>query len=367
MLETFICSQNTNKYFEKDYLDNKDNLITFELEKLSEFVKTDEIILNLESLKKFQDMIRRKMLFLISKKQHELKIHINKVLVLQVYLKKILSLFVSCRSSFDTIHIKLTNWCIKILYFYKKHALLLQLINTIIRIKDLYSMETDLQSILLKEDFPQAISCLTICKNNSYKLKLYRCIIIIYKNLEDVLEQIEERLDYSLMKMCTNFEFKNYSKIQTAYKILNKSTVAIDQLQMHFVATIHNVSINAVAEYSTNKSSNLYCDLCKFVPSSSFIQCLMKLCGSLLNVVKSYYSIHELYNHNQVTCKCWEIIDESMINNEYISNKMNKGLLKISNEIENKVITFFEECQLEMLPFEDISKGFTGIKRYYDC
>ncbi|XP_014225221.1 syndetin [Trichogramma pretiosum] len=53
-----------------------------------------------------------------------------------------------------------------------------------------------------------------------------------------------------------------------------------------------------------------------------------------------------------------------MITNEYISNKMNKGLLKVSNEIENKVITFLEECQLEMLQFEDILKGFTGIKRF---
>lgn len=50
--------------------------------------------------------------------------------------------------------------------------------------------------------------------------------------------------------MCYYFDSNRYNKLQSAYKLLGKTQIAVDHLHMHYISAIYNTSINIVHVYA---------------------------------------------------------------------------------------------------------------------
>nr|CAD7268018.1 unnamed protein product [Timema shepardi] len=56
-------------------------------------------------------------------------------------------------------------------------------------------------------------------------------------------------LDLGRFEVCKHFDADHYSKVHSAYKLLGKMQMAMDQMHMHFASAIHNSAFNVVHGY----------------------------------------------------------------------------------------------------------------------
>jgi hypothetical protein len=87
--------------------------------------------------------------------------------------------------------------------------------------------------------------------------------------LQDTLDFIEESIDVTLAKLCSNFNSHIYQRLLNAYRLLGKSLTFMDQLQMHFVNVVQTRTLDILLKTirTTKNDQNLssYIDLCKVI------------------------------------------------------------------------------------------------------
>jgi hypothetical protein len=120
--------------------------------------------------------------------------------------------------------------------------------------------------------------------------------------LQDTLDMTEEKLDVALSKVCVDFNAMMYSRLHTAYRLLGKTQMSMDQLHMHLTSAVHITAWNVVyghamlslpADSHVDLSKKPYPDLCENMESSSILPCLVDLCRALWNIMNSYRQIVE--------------------------------------------------------------------------
>lgn len=184
---------------------------------------------------------------------------------------------------------------------------------------------------------------------------------------------IEEQLDVALSKTCSNFDVVHYEKVQKAYKLLNKTQTAMDQLHMHFTSAIHNTAFTIVLGYvelcSGSSDSNFqkrqYTDLCKNVTQDSFTPCLIDLCKALWEVMKSYFKTmqwHETHDIN-VEDKNNESEESEEFNKKYIKQKLDHGLTRIWMDVQQKVKLFVLGTDLSHFKLDEFIRVLDIIHR----
>ena len=93
--------------------------------------------------------------------------------------------------------------------------------------------------------------------------------------LQDTLDFIEESIDETLAKLCSNFNPHTYQRLLNAYRLRGKSLTFMDQLQMHFVNVVQTRTMEIVLRMigTTKKDPTLssYADLCKVSHNSMSI------------------------------------------------------------------------------------------------
>ncbi|XP_014216475.1 syndetin [Copidosoma floridanum] len=182
----------------------------------------------------------------------------------------------------------------------------------------------------------------------------YADITALHINITDVFDLVEESLDSSLSKMCVDFNFDKYTDIQHAYNFLGKSQSAINQLHMHFTATINTVSFNCVKKYSNVDKQREYQHVCKTVSIDNFMVCLMTLCKSLLKILKSYFLIFKWHKSVDVPSFSKDAKNSLISNENDIFNKFQNDIRKIFLDIENKIIIFIDVFDFISFEFEKL-------------
>jgi hypothetical protein len=226
-----------------------------------------------------------------------------------------------------------------------------------------YQTKGKLQQFLNEGNYPKVISLISECQKSTVIYNKYHCVISLYSNLSDILEQVEENLDLSLSKICTNFDVTNYSSIQSAYNFLGKSQTAMDQLHMHFTAAVHNAAFTSTLRFSQDNKNQQYNYICKSILLSNFLPCLTELCKSLLIILQSYYLILKWHNE-----KCIQTNGNKLViinkDQQYILDKLENGIIKVFNEVENKIIVYLDEFDFITLKFEEFIQTLSIIDRY---
>lgn len=189
---------------------------------------------------------------------------------------------------------------------YKERQTLARILESLTSINALRKSISEIRSLIdSQEDFPKAIQ---MCKDGISLLasfKRYQCVNELGHKLNDTIELIGEQVDTVLSSMCLAYNPVTYSKLQEAYRLMDRCEVAVDQLLMHFCSAInsqaHNIvirHISQVASPSNTEDKQLplslkrdFQELCKMLSSTQYLDCLLDLCTTFWFIMLNYKRI----------------------------------------------------------------------------
>lgn len=171
------------------------------------------------------------------------------------------------RSYLSCARKNLTTTNLQILAMYKKREAMQEILRTLYKLKKLKSTEIQLQKLLDTHNYSGAIALLLECKRLAKENSQYVCVAALAQKLQDTLIMTELQLDTVLAQIPHSFDVKSYSNLQDAYRLLDKSVTAIDQLHMHFISAIHTMAFTVLKEFvergADEKQKYLFEELCE--------------------------------------------------------------------------------------------------------
>ncbi|XP_059223525.1 syndetin [Stomoxys calcitrans] len=256
----------------------------------------------------------------------------------------------------------LTTTSLEILASYRKREILKELLSTLQAIKKLKSTDVEVQKLLSECNYSAAISLLLNCKDSAAEYNHLHCVESLNKKLQETLLLTEFQLDTVLNEMILNFDMRKYSKLQEAYKLLNKSLIAMDQLHINFISAIHS-SVNSVLRGYNDPNADeniklLYEQLCDQVEADKYIPCLISLCKTVWTILSSYYQI--VIWHQNYKLYPLDMPDSP---DNYIQEKLRKGQSRIWNDILTKICTFLQSSKLNALKYDQFIQVLSVIQR----
>lgn len=367
-------------YFRDDSFDSS----KYELEKIPDLL--DQIQLSTidedrNRLRRQLQAVTKKMSDVILENQASYSKELRRVTELQECLE---NASIICRDGRSELHTSMQGFTVASLGIMAKHKKKLQLLNllkSLHTIKTLQRTDIRLREMLEEEDYPGAIQLCLECQSAVVTFRHYSCISELSSKLQDTLEMIEEQLDKALAKTCTDFDIKHYEKLQAAYRLLGKTETAMDQLHMHFTSSIHNIAFQIVLGYvqlvtgSTDSrfQKMQFKDLCSHVDLETYIPCLADLCKALWEVMKSYYKTmdwHQKQSMIDENTSSEEADGEdsigSSINMLYIKQKLEHGLTRIWQDVQQKVKLYLQATDLSSVKYDDFIYVLDLVNRLID-
>ncbi|XP_038044483.1 syndetin-like [Patiria miniata] len=358
---------------EKDYFNDEDfDGSEFELLKMPELEKIElgKLTADRDRLRRQRQAVSKKVSDVVLENQSSYSRELQRVTDLQASLQTANIICTNGRRQLAMAKQGFTVASLSILANYRRRQQLLSLMKSLHTIKTLQQTDIRLREMLEEEDYPGAIQLCLECQKAASTFRHYKCITELSSKLQDTLEMIEEQLDQALAKTCINFDVKHYEKVQTAYTLLGKTQTAMDQLHMHFTSAIHNSAFTIVVGYvelmsgseDTNFQKMQYKDLCSHVTTDTYIPCLVDLCKALWEVMKSYYKTIEWHEANEdpISPMAKEQIEEAVgtdmeasFNRRYIKTKLEHGLTRIWQDVQQKVKIFLLGTDLSNFKYDD--------------
>ncbi|XP_062523223.1 syndetin-like [Corticium candelabrum] len=185
-----------------------------------------------------------------------------------------------------------TDGGISILAKHRKRQKILSVLQSLRTIKTLQQTDVRLREFLEEENYPAAVQLCLECQQAASTFKEYTCVSELSSKLQETQQQIEIELDDALAKNCLHFNVHHYEKVQTAFRLLEKTQHAMDQVHYHFTMAVHNRSFQVVLKYAERSAGNedvhlpklLYNDVCQRLDHNQFTPDLLnsaELCGRL--------------------------------------------------------------------------------------
>lgn len=363
------------------YSDEAFDASEFILQKLPDVLDLNEIHADRQHLRRQLGVVSKKVFDLIVEKQSSYMRELQTVHELLMGLKEAIEICSHGRYKLGVAKQYASIDSLEILARHRRKNKLIGLMKSLRTIKTLQETDIRLRELLEEEDYAGAIQLTLECQKAAVTFRHFTCISELSSKLQDTLVMIEEQLDVGLSKVCNGFERTHYEKVQAAYKLLGKTQIAMDQLHMHFTNAIHNIAFEVVfafvdhhpAENDRTAYKRQYVDLCKSVDTSYFTQCLFSLCKALWKVMHSYYRILNWHEENE-----GDIVEkgtstssgssgplglEANFNRIYIRQKLEHGLGRIWQDIQQRVKTYLLATDLANFKFDDFIRVLDVVKR----
>ncbi|XP_031566777.1 syndetin-like [Actinia tenebrosa] len=346
-----------------------------------ELKKATEKELVLEDVEEYRNTLRQQ-LQSVSKKLYTkvLENHsayvqeLQRVMELQEALQNASSICDRGRRHLDKARRGVSVGGLGILAKHRKKQHLITLLDSLRTIKTLQRTDVRLKEMLEEEDYPGAITLCLECEKAARAFKHYECISELSSNLQETLIDIEKQLDLALVRICNNFDPAYYERLQTAYRYLGKTQISMDQLIIHFMNHINQVSFSVILDHVEDDPPEYvaedglqhvhFGELCKKVQTQHFTPCLMGLCKVLWSVMLNYHKVirwHEQYDpamhvtESDVTDgnKDDEKTAEATYNRNYIRQKLDHGLNRIWKEVQERIKTHLLGTDLSYFKYDD--------------
>ncbi|KXJ15287.1 syndetin isoform X2 [Exaiptasia diaphana] len=346
-----------------------------------ELKKTTEKDLVLEDVEEYRNTLRQQ-LQSVSKKLYTkvLENHsayvqeLQRVMELQESLQNASSICERGRRHLDKARRGVSVGGLGILAKHRKKQHLISLLDSLRTIKTLQRTDVRLKEMLEEEDYPGAITLCLECEKAARAFKHYQCISELSSNLQETLIDIEKQLDIALVRICNEFDPAYYERLQTGYRYLGKTQISMDQLIIHFMNHINQVSFSALLDHVEDDNSEYIADdglqhvhfgeLCKKVTVEHYTPCLLDLCKALWEVMLNYHKVicwHEQYDpamHVSTSEASNENKDdektaEATYNRNYIRQKLDHGLNRIWKEVQERIKTHLLSTDLSYFKYDD--------------
>ncbi|XP_060534233.1 syndetin [Cylas formicarius] len=332
------------------------DICRFELSKLPETLECDQIQQDFNNLKQQHQVVSKKVLQLILEHQQSCSEEFNRV---REILEQVGDTLELCRDTRKHLSVagKQFSSSLGILANYRKRKLAQILLNNLNMIKNLYSFDKRCQQMLADEDYGGAILELKRCQKIAVQYRHFSCVAALTYKLQETLEFTDTQLDRILAQMCYNFDKDRYTKLQTAYNLLEKSQVSmIDNIHVHYITAIYDSSFNTVNSYVPSAElldladgKNLYKILCQSVTQDLFISCLIDLCKILFKIVLSYHQLIKWHYDQENDRHIEGAIDVELDTSRH---KLDINVVKIWDDVQRKVSGLLLNADLASYKFD---------------
>ncbi|KAH8253234.1 hypothetical protein KR032_004363 [Drosophila birchii] len=266
------------------------------------------------------------------------------------------------RSYLNFARTNLTTTSLEILASYRKREVLKEVLDTLVAIKKLRTTDVEVQKLLADHNYSAAIALLLQCKSSAEAYMQFNCVQSLSKKLQETMLLMEFQLDTVLNEMVLGFDGRKYAKLQEAYKLANKSLMAMDQLHINYISAIHS-SVNAVLRgYSDpgqdDQAKPLYEQLCEQLSVEKLLPCLISLCKTFWTILASYYQVVMWHNNYKLYGQ-----DEEDSPDVYIQQKLKKGQSRVWNDILTKVCLFLQAAKLKTLKYDQFIQVLSVVQR----
>lgn len=344
----------------------------YELKKLDNLTDIPKLQSELEQLKRQHTVVSSHVLQMILEKQSSCQEEFNRIVEVQEEVNNLLKGVINGRRNLSIATQHFTSASLGILANYRKRTLIKQLLKSLHTIKTLHKTESRMPQLLNLGDFPEAISLLLDCQGIAAMHKQFSCVTGLCGKLQDTLVMTEEHLDVALAKICYGFDEAIYKKLQSAYALLEKTQIAMDQLHMHFTSAVHSTASNVVnffikekntsnvdfsQFYQINVNSDSYInktefpELCKGISEESFIPCLLLLCKSLWCIILSYNQVVLWHQNNPFSSEGSYL--EGCNNEQTMKQKLSLGLARLWHDVQMRVSALVLAGNLSNYKFDD--------------
>lgn len=344
----------------------------YELKKHENLIDVSKIQAELEQLKRQHLVVSNHVLQMILEKQSACQDEFNRIVEIQEQVRDLIRKIKEGRDDLGIATQHFTTASLGILANYRKRTIVQLLLRSLNSIRTLHKTESQMPKLLQTGDFPGAIALLLECLTVAGSYNHFTCIEGLRGKLQDTLEMTEEHLDVTLAKICYGFDETIYKKLQSAYYVLGKTQIAMDQLHMHFTSAVHSTASKVVESFISQKDSPTkvtvsqlnqgnsddnylsnfeFSALCKEVSEDNFIPCLLKLCKSLWCIILSYNHVVTWHQNNPINNGGTHF--EVCFNEQTMKQKLNSGLNRLWHDIQSRVSSFVLAGNLANYKFDD--------------
>jgi syndetin len=322
------------------------------------------------SLKSQHKVISKKVLQLILDKRNECNSEFQNINETERIIQESVWVCQKARSYLNFAKKNLTTSSLEILAAYKKRQTLVDVLEILKFFQELKSTNQRIQDMLHVGNYSEAIEILLANKNQSEKYSEFTCTESLKQKLQETLDVTEVSLDNALNGITQEkFNPKLYENLINGYKLLGKTHLAMDQLQMNFISAIHTTAFNVLKENLIMDQSQklLFEQMCENLSLECVVPCLAQLCKSFWNILVCYYQVklwhqnYKLYKSNQPESSNEQ--QDDLLNDDYIHEKLLKGQLRIWNDIQAKMCIFISSTKLSQLKHENFIQVLSIIQR----
>ncbi|XP_035919276.1 syndetin [Anopheles stephensi] len=375
--QTAASDQEVLESTEAIYFDTGSNTGLHELRKLSEtgqLLDCGTIEQSMGVLRRQHRVISKKVLQLILEQRTACDAEFQRIRETERLLRETVAMCRTARLKLDTSKLLLTTTNLEILAAYKKRQTLVNLLRTLNALKSMRSIDQRLQRRLTDADYGGAIAILLENKNLSQRFHAYRCVESLSHKLQDTLLLTEVQLESVLGEMPSEFEPARYQKLQEAYQLLGKQLIAMDQLHMNFVSSVHTAAFTVLRQHmevSVEESKKLtYEQMCECVPMDRYVHCLTALCRAFWKILVSYHQIR-CWHQNRSLCEKAPVEDgetaadrsSASFQQEYIRQKLESGQFRLWNDIQAKICVFIGTGRLYALKYDQFVQILAIVQR----
>ncbi|KAH8395387.1 hypothetical protein KR222_009619 [Zaprionus bogoriensis] len=275
------------------------------------------------------------------------------------------------RSYLNYARTNLTTNSLEILASYRKREVLKEVLDTLLDIKKLRTTDEELQKLLADSNYSAAIALVLKCQSSVAEYMQYECVQSLHQKLQETKLLMEYQLDTVLNEMVLNFDMRKYGKLQEAYKLANKSLIAMDQLHINYISAVHSTVNAVVRSYSepnpADQSKLLYEQLCEQLHTDKIIPCLINLCKTFWIILASYYQVVMWHNNYKLFGQQQQEEDSENIDSVspdlYMQQKLKKGQSRIWNDMLNKLCLFLQSAKLTTLKYDQFIQLLSIVQR----
>nr|XP_009859546.1 syndetin [Ciona intestinalis] len=318
-----------------------------------------------ESLQRQQNAVSKKLSDVIL---HNQPSYIKELKEVQELQRSLHNAFVICsngRRALMSVGVRCSTASLSLLSNQQKRESLLTLWEALQTIKTLQHSDVRLSELMEDEDYAGAIQLCLECQHAAATYKHYHCIKDLSTKLQDTLELIEEQIDVALSKTCRLFDPTVYTKLQQGYQLLGKTQSAVDQLLMHYTASIHNTAFQIVfgfAELSkceSNLQKKQYKDICSLINKDFYIPCLLELCKGVWSIMLCYHNASKWHHKNQ-----GQLTDDDI--KSYVNGKLAHGRHRVWSDAQSRIKTFILSSELNGFKYDDFIMILDIVKRFIE-
>uniref|UniRef100_A0A182Q8L4 Syndetin C-terminal domain-containing protein n=1 Tax=Anopheles farauti TaxID=69004 RepID=A0A182Q8L4_9DIPT len=361
------------------YFDAGSSTGLHELRKLSErdqLLDCGQIEQSMGVLRRQHRVISKKVLQLILEQRAACDEEFRRIRETERLLRDTVGMCRTARLKLDTSKLLLTTTNLEILAAYKKRQTLVNLLRTLTALKSMRSIDQRLQRRLSDADYGGAIAILLENRNLSQRFHQYRCVESLSHKLQDTLLLTEVQLESVLGEMPVEFEPERYRKLQEAYQLLGKQLIAMDQLHMNFVSSVHTAAFTVLRQHMevcVEESKKLtYEQMCECVPVDRYVHCLTALCRAFWKILVSYHQIRCWHQNRCLYEKApaegedggGAVTGEGeAFQQEYIRQKLESGQFRLWNDVQGKVCVFLSTGRLHTLKYDQFVQILAIVQR----